>query len=302
MTDKNADLKSDKKPEKKSQSKLEKAKAGQVIINPEYDEKPDPEAIVPFGDGITESKALNALQRLHRAQVIRRIQPKLKMARERAQSRRADDKKIGIRSMRHARDIARERVAGNSGRKYAELSTGEKIQIDKRLETKVGLIRRIAKRLIPVMRKQEAERFAAFNHKSMTNTDNLPHTKMVVKTNESYDRLDGAVDDKHTSRYSQKIVLDKGGKRRVVTTAVRIKSVEEGLTKKSEKTGIPLAALHEVFDRGVADYDPARHGKLTVDQYAYGRVNKFVADGSIDEDVGSRFKTKWQARKAGKAS
>lgn len=296
MPDKKPDLTSDKDNKSTPKTKLEKPKGTQTIINPNYDQKPDTEAIVPFGNTVNESKALTALQRLHRAQVIRRIQPKLKMARERAQSRRADDKKIAVRAMRQARDIARTRVAGNSGRKYEELSAGEKIQIDKRLETKVGLIRRIAKRLIPVVRKAESVRFAAHSHKSMTNTDNLPHTKMVVKTNEAFDHLDGAVDDKHTSRYKQKIVVGKDGKRRIVTTAVRIKSVEEGLAKKSEKHGIPLEALHEVFDRGMADYDASRHGKLTADQYAYGRVNKFVADQSIDEDVATRFKMNWKER------
>ncbi len=403
----------------KPKTKLDKPKGNQTIVNPQYDEKPDPEAIVPFGSNINESKALTALQRLHRAQAIRRIQPKMKMARERAASRKADDKKIAKRSMRKARDIARDRIAGNSGRKYAEMSTGEKIQIDKRLEDKVGLIRRIAKRLIPVVRKQEADRFAAYTHKDMVNTDKLPHTKMTVKAKslkeeaapitktgdyarhladkmaahhgetyehprwgtsaksshdvvvgggqgtrsqresghfirrdnyhkiplakqkaaedavirskpkinvkgpngtkqaykhgkfvvvdhgehfsvhshskykavaESYDLLDGAADQKHTSRYGQKIIVGKDGKRRVVPTAISVRSVEEGLLKKSRLSGIPLEALQEVYARGVEDYDPFRHAKtLTEQQYAFNRVNKFLADRSIDTDVAGRF-------------
>lgn len=403
----------------KPKTKLDKPKGNQTVVNPQYDEKPDPEAIIPFGSNINESKALTALQRLHRAQAIRRIQPKLKIARERAEARKADDKKIAKRSMRKARDIARDRIAGNSGRKYAEMSTGEKIQIDKRLEDKVGLIRRIAKRLVPMVRKAEADRFAAYTHKDMVNTDRLPHTKMVVKAKtvkeettpitktrdyaqhladqmashhgetyehprwgtspkpshdvsmgsghgtrfqresghfirrdryhkistekmkaaedhvirskpkitvktpsgdmpaykhgkfvvvdrghhfsvhshakykpvkESYDLLDGAVDQKHTSRYGQKIIVGKDGKRRVVPTAITIKSVEEGLLKKSRLSGIPLEALQEVYDRGVEDYDPFKHAsRLTEQQYAFNRVNKFLADRSIDTDVAGRF-------------
>jgi len=280
----------------KPKTKLDKPKGNQTIVNPQYDEKPDPEAIIPFGSNINESKALTALQRLHRAQAIRRIQPKMKIARERAASRKADDKKIAKRSMRKARDIARDRIAGNSGRKYAEMSTGEKIQIDKRLEDKVALIRRIAKRLVPMVRKAEADRFAAYTHKDMINTDKLPHTKMTVKAKslkESYDLLDGAVDQKHTSRYGQKIIVGKDGKRRVVPTAITIKSVEEGLLKKSRLSGIPLEALQEVYDRGVDDYDPFKHAsKLTEQQYAFNRVNKFLADRSIDTDVAGRFKAR----------
>lgn len=277
----------------KPKTKLDKVKGTQTIVNPKYDEKPDTEALVPFGSGLHESKALTALQRLHRAQVIRRIQPKLKLARERSQARRADDKKLAKRSMRKARDFARDRIAGNSGRKYAEMSVGEKIQIDKKLESKVGLIRRIAKRLIPVVRKQEADRFMAFNHKHMTNTDKLPHTKMVVKVKESYDHLDGAEDQKHTSRYTEKIIVGKDGKRRVVPVAVKIKSVEEGLLKKSRLSGIPLEALQEVYNRGVEAYDPPKHSKTTTEeQYAFARVNKFLADRSIDTDVAGRFKAR----------
>jgi hypothetical protein len=277
----------------KPKTKLDKPKGNQTVVNPQYDEKPDPEAIIPFGSNINESKALTALQRLHRAQAIRRIQPKMKIARERAASRKADDKKIAKRSMRKARDIARDRIAGNSGRKYAEMSTGEKIQIDKKLESKVALIRRIARRLIPVVRKQEADRFTAYTHKDMVNTDKLPHTKMTVKAKtvkEAYEHLDGAVDQKHTSRYGQKIIVGKDGKRRVVPTAISVRSVEEGLLKKSRLSGIPLEALQEVYARGVDDYDPFLHAKkLTEQQYAFNRVNKFLADRSIDTDVAGRF-------------
>lgn len=293
MTDKTTDTTpATNKDKSKPLTKLDKPKGTQTIVNPQYDEKPDPDAIIPFGTqtNMNESKALTALQRLHRAQAIRRIQPKLKIARERAAARKADDKKIAKRSMRKARDIARERVAGNTGRKYEELSTGEKIQVDKKLESKVALIKRIAKRLIPVVRRQEAERFAAYTHKDMVNTDNLPHTKMKVKVRESYDLLDGAVDQRHTSRYGQKIIVGKDGKRRVVPTAIRIRSVEEGLLKKSRLSGLPLEALQEVYDRGVDDYDPFMHAKkLTEQQYAFNRVNKFLADRSIDTDVAGRF-------------
>lgn len=293
MTDDTIDTTpSSKENKSKPKTKLEKPKANQTVVNPNYDEKPDTEAIVPFGDGIHESRALTALQRLHRAQVIRRIEPKMKIARERSMARRADDKKIAKRSMVKARDIARARIAGNSGRKYEELSTGEKIQIDKRLETKVGLIRRIAKRLIPVVRKQEADRFAAYTHKNMVNQDHLPHTKMVVKANEAYDHLDGAADQAHTSRYTEKVILGKDGKRRIVPVAVKIKSVEEGLQKKARLSGIPYEVIKEVYDRGVEAHDPPKHKHLTEEQYAFNRVNKFLADRSIDTDVIGRFKSR----------
>lgn len=291
MTDKTIDTTPSSKEDKsKPKTKLDKPKANQTVVNPQYDEKPDPEAIVPFGSGITESKALTALQRLHRAQLIRRIEPKLKIARERSAARRADDKKIAKRSMRKARDIARTRIAGNSGRKYEELSTGEKIQIDKRLESKVGLIKRIARRLIPVVRKAEATRFAAYTHKDMIKT--------TLPVSEAYDKLDGAEDQKHTTRYSQKVILGKDGKRRVVNVAVKIKSVEEGLMKKARLSGIPFEAIKEVYDRGIEAHDPPRHVNLTEDQYAFNRVNKFLADRSIDTDVIGRFQARLKGDKA----
>lgn len=288
MTDKNTDKKSAKTPDK---TKIGKGPVkNKIIINPDIDDDIDPSASVSSPvehSGLVKESAPTALARLHRAQVMRRIAPKLQRAKKQAEARRASDERIKMRADRKARSLVRQRLIGASGRSYEELSTGEKIQVDKRLEAKVGLIKRIAKRILPAVRKAEMERLSAHTHKDMVDTK----PKTEIKLSEAFDHLDGAADDKHTSRYKQVVIVGSDGKKRVVTRAVKIKSVEEGLQRKSEKTGIPMDALWEVYERGLNSYDEKRHARLTAEQYAFGRVNKFVAEqNSIDEDVKAKFK------------
>ena len=50
MTDKTTDTTpATNKDKSKPLTKLDKPKGTQTIVNPQYDEKPDPDAIIPFG-------------------------------------------------------------------------------------------------------------------------------------------------------------------------------------------------------------------------------------------------------------
>jgi hypothetical protein len=54
------------------------------------------------------------------------------------------------------------RFSARRGTPYTELTTSEKIQVDKVVDKKVGLIRKLAARLLPSLRKAEVNRLASF--------------------------------------------------------------------------------------------------------------------------------------------
>lgn len=421
-TDKKAPAEAEdiKKTTEKKSDDSKKAKTtgkvkNKIILDPEIEEEPG--APVTYDRNVNE--ALTALQRTHRAQVMRRIEPKLKRAKELAQSRLANDAKLKVRAQKAARNIIRDRLAGRQGVSYADMDTATKIRLDKQLESKVGAIKRLAQRLFPKVRQAEQKRHHDFTHKDMTdhkaktmaesvlleslktgeyaehlaaemdkhhgqtyehprwgkipaNTRNIsrgsghglasgqgnresghfikrdhyhkvPEAKlkaaedhvirskpkmtvkgangdhktaydhgkhMVVdhgngyfsvhskskytKVNEAFDKTDGAANADGTSRYKKEVIVGKDGKRRVVTRAVKIKSIEErvdeGLQKKADSSGFDRKTIDEVYARGIAEYNPDVTPTLTKEQYAFGRVNKFLADQSIDEDLTARFR------------
>ena len=289
--------------EENKKKKTPSSVKNKVILNPNIDDSDDNTGTVeiPQSSQIKESKALTYQQRLKRSLVARRIQPRLKRGREIASHRIASDAKIQQRALRKAREIVRGRVSGQAGQDYEDMDYGMKMNIDKQLENKVGLIKRIARRLIPVLRRAERDRHSNFTHKDMTD-HTIGKKKDVMMATEAYDKLDGADNLKQTTRYKQVIIVGKDGKRRVVTRAVKIKSLEEkvqaGLQRKSETSNIPFAALMEVFIRGVDTYDSEKYPHLTAEQYAFGRINKFITEkNSIDEDVKNKFKVKFKEKR-----
>lgn len=99
-------------------------------------------------------------QRLKRAAIFRKYANKIKVARERARTRRASPDQIKGRARKKAIEILR--AIFLKGRRYADLSVGEKNELDKRMSRLPdSLINRIALKQIPVLRQLETTRLAA---------------------------------------------------------------------------------------------------------------------------------------------
>jgi shikimate kinase len=106
-----------------------------------------------------QEAVLTIQQRLKRARTMRRIKSRLKVGRKKAQRRMANTEKLQKRARKRAIELIRKKVAGSKGASYSSLSAAEKIQIDKRIESRKGAIDRLAKRLLPTVRRAEAVRF-----------------------------------------------------------------------------------------------------------------------------------------------
>lgn len=105
-----------------------------------------------------QRKPLTLMQRQKRARMMRRLAPKLARFRKMKAKRMADREKLLYRAQKAARNIIRKKVAGDRGAEYSSLGAAEKITIDKLVAKKSAVIQKLAKRLLPKVRKAEIER------------------------------------------------------------------------------------------------------------------------------------------------
>ena len=109
-------------------------------------------------------EALNRVQRFKKARSMRKARAKIKRGQERAKRKKADMKKIKQRAQKSARNMIKDRLA--KPKKYASLSYAEKERIDKRMEKiPPARIDRLARKMIPMVKKKEQERLASARSK-----------------------------------------------------------------------------------------------------------------------------------------
>ena len=100
-------------------------------------------------------EALTIQQRRMRAITMRKFKSKIAQGRRRMAKKAATMDKLKSRARKAAIKIIRKKVAGKKGEKYATLSPSEKMLIDKRVAKKKSAIDRIAKKLLPQVRKAD---------------------------------------------------------------------------------------------------------------------------------------------------
>ncbi len=238
-------------------------------------------------------EVLNIQQRQARKMIMRRYHNKLERAKELAQKKMAPEKNIKKRAYAEARQIVRRKFAGSKGAEYEKLGPSEKISIDRAIEKKQALIKRIALRLIPRVKAAEQKRLQSFvkGHALMNTGAPEGHTKV----NENFMLFAEKFDVE-----SEKSKLDTGpndGKTKNNTGKVKTNNTEikyynkfgeqiiDALDRKSEKSGIDIEVLGEVYSRGLDAWND--HPKVTREQYAFARVNSFINKGKsyYDEDA-----------------
>jgi len=106
-------------------------------------------------------EVLTIQQRMKKSRQLKRLAPRLARFRKIRKKRLADTSRLKTRSRIAARKLLRKKVAGKRGEKFKDLSPSGKIAID-RLVAKRGksAITKLAKRLLPKVRKKEIQRVA----------------------------------------------------------------------------------------------------------------------------------------------
>ena len=105
---------------------------------------------------VIKEAPLTPMQRRKRAILMKRLAPKIARKRKIAMRKKAGVEKIEQRANRAAREYMRQLFL--KGKKYSDLPLQARANIDKKVEKKKTLMVKLAKRMIPVMRRKEIER------------------------------------------------------------------------------------------------------------------------------------------------
>ena len=250
------------------------------------------EDTVVLTDTLAEKKALTLVQRQRRARILRAKEPKMQRAKEVSKHKLASEEKLKARAIIKARNIVKMRFAARKGTPYTQLTTSEKIQVDKVVDKKVKLIKRLAARLLPSLRKAEVNRLASFQSGAK-----LQHATAGPIVNEEFNNIVESLDNK-TSMQLVDIINDSIDAlnendnsmgitlKRLLSAVLPEDLATATLMKKAEKTGIPFSTLREVFERGSFAWE--NDGRTTQEQFSFSRVNSYIAKGrawTLDADL-----------------
>ena len=283
-------------PEKNIKKPTGKSATGKPLdgidINPQLDDKSRTnEDFAVLTASLQERKALTLAQRQQRGRQLKRIQPKLQRAKEISQGRLAGTEKLQRRAEAKARALLKSRISARKDIPYSKLTTSEKIQVDTAVAKKTKLIKRIAARLLPKLRKAEFERLKSYHsgepmkslHTVVAAEDfsGLFNDLNAKSTLELVDIIENAITKFEKEGNPISITL-----RRMLNSTVGTDPIIETLIKKAEKTGIPFSTLKEVFERGLSLY--VNESTQTPEQIAFNRVNSYIAKGrawTLDADL-----------------
>ena len=289
----------------------------------------------------TQTEALSIAQRRKRGMQLRRRKARIKRQRQLVMRRFADKARISKRARRGARNLLRKRYSG--GKSYSNLSTAQKITVDKRTDKMGKFVSRVAARLTPQFRRKEIERKRGARSEDldldfdnlfvenydepetdglrmaeaqlyeisedalmildiMSNMEEEPDEWVLSKITLAADYISTVRDyleyyeeeedyeDEDEEEYSESEIisamLDAG---KESFTEDELKELDgffeeySSLAKKSERSNIPFEIVLEVYNRGLDSYENQRF--KTPQQIAFARVNSFISDGSVDEDL-----------------
>lgn len=220
---------------------------------------------------IKEGRALTVAQRLQRGRQIKRIKPKMQRAAKRALSQSPSSSRIWKRSQRAARNLLKKRFSPVKGVPYAKLTTTQKIFVDRSLEKRQKLIRKVAKRLLPKVRAASFKRLQSyragsgisrFRNEAFETTFNQRPLPQIIESM-IIDMGDHPMSD------SLMTLLDLSAEK----DSPAVKSLKE----KASSINVPFAEILQVYADALLEYK--RTGsKLSGEQYAFNAVNSYVAD------------------------
>ena len=101
-------------------------------------------------------EALTRAQRIKRSQIAKRNKAKNQRALKRGKNKKASTETLQKRAKKKARDLLYTKLL--KGRNRADVSAGEQERIEKKLDKMQGGINRIAKKLLPQLKKAEQEK------------------------------------------------------------------------------------------------------------------------------------------------
>ena len=111
----------------------------------------------------TQDEALSKAARMKKSRLMKMKGKMIAKKREISMKRKASPEKIKKRAMKKARDILAKKILKD--RSKSDLSLSGKEGLEKKLNAKTAIIKKIAKKLIPQIKKAETERLAKMKEK-----------------------------------------------------------------------------------------------------------------------------------------
>lgn len=108
-------------------------------------------------------EALTRAQRIKRSLIAKRNKAKIQRALQRGKKKKASTETLQKRAKKKARDLLYTKLL--KGRDRADVSAGEQERIEKKLDKMQGGINRIAKKLLPQLKKAEQEKLKSKSEK-----------------------------------------------------------------------------------------------------------------------------------------
>jgi hypothetical protein len=223
-----------------------------------------------FHDEDDLDEVLSLAQRRQKARVLKRFSKKIQRKKEIKARRMADTDSLTQRARRKAILAVKSKLSG--GKHPSEMSPALRANIEKRLAGKKSVIDRLARKNLPIVRKDERQRLKDYREKDSPKDESY---EFVTEGD-----MAAAVREKHRKERDRE--LDQARLRDTLR-----KNQSESLKLKSDKSGIPFDILKEVYSRGVDTYD-SDLTKLSVEEYAFNRVNSFIRGGyarKVDFDL-----------------
>jgi len=133
-------------------------------------------------------KPLTPQQRMKRGRIMKRLAKRIQRAKERKKKKLADKATLERRAQKKAKEIARQKIMGKD-KSYKDLSFSQKVTIDKIVQKRFSSARlaKMAKKLMPRVRKAEQERLLKYRASQSSNPDisvdeELNYQKMFLET------------------------------------------------------------------------------------------------------------------------
>ena len=111
----------------------------------------------------TQDEALSKAARMKKSRLMKMKGKMIAKKREISMKKKASPEKLKKRAMKKARDILAKKILKD--RSKSDLSISGKEGLEKKLNAKSAIIKKIAKKLIPQIKKAETERLAKMKEK-----------------------------------------------------------------------------------------------------------------------------------------
>jgi len=118
--------------------------------------------MLSFSQHLTE-KPLTPQQRRKKGIIMKRLAPKIARKRAISMKKKAGTEKIEKRANKAALNLLRKKIL--KGKSYEELPYQSRVELDKKIEKKKTLLKTLAKKLRPSIKKQEIERLKSARSK-----------------------------------------------------------------------------------------------------------------------------------------